>query len=273
MSKEKISKNAQEKNSSANSTTPAAGLQQDKKPSEPTGGSLPKNTEEGNPAPAQIDINKAVYSAGQIVSEKLRQLIDDHSESEKKRTENDDRILFLKGLTKPISRYERRAGKKPPLSTAQRPTAKSEIKRLELENVKIGKEDKQRLQYIRELVDGDKSSVGIQIVRERAEDDTYLKRNKNLILNNIVKVINNVHNDIESGDSGREQVNAMVRASKVNGAKAITAFQAMLIDFLRVNKQELAILCTGKEWFKKIATTKVKKALSNWRQRSGDLSF
>jgi len=264
-------KQEQKKNDSVQ-TSKTDSKNQDKKPSEPTGGSIPKNQED-NPAPVRTDINKSVYSVGQIVSEKLKQLIDEQSESEKKGSEDDDRIFILKGLTKPIPRFERNAGKKPALTRAQKHAAKHEIKRLELEKIKRDKVDKQRLQYIRELVEGDKSSVGIQIVRERAEDDTYLKRNKNLILNNIVKVINNVHNDIESGDSGREQVNAMVRASKVNGAKAITAFQAMLIDFLRVNKQELAILCTGKEWFKKIATTKVKKALSNWRPRSGDLSL
>ncbi len=254
-------------------TNPSVADLQKKKPSEPTGGSPPKNTEEGNPVPAQTDINKTVYSVGQIVSEKLRQLIDEQSESEKKGSEDDDRSFILKGLTRPIPRYERNAGKKPPLTRAQKHAAKNEIKRLELEKIKRDKVNKQRLQYIRELVDGDKSSVVIQIVRERAEDDTYLKRNKILILNNIVKVINNVHTDTESGNNGREQVNAMLRASRENGAKAIKTFQAMLIDFLRVNKQELAILCTGKEWFKKIATTKVKKALSNWSPRSGDLSL
>ena len=144
---------------------------------------------------------------------------------------------------------------------------------MELENVKLDKADKERLEYIRTLVDGDKSDVGIQIVRERAEDDTYLKRNKKPVLNNIGKVISTVYNDTEAGAEGREQVNALVRASRETGAKAIKTFQAMLVEFLRVHKQELAILCTGKEWFKEETTKKVKKALSNWNPRSGEVSF
>lgn len=273
MSNEKGSKTVQVKNSSANSPSPIAEKQEEKKPSEPTGGSHPILTEGSSSVLAQPSINKAGYSAGQIVSEKVRQLIDEHTESEAKQTENKDRIFFLKDLTKPITSYERKAGKKSQLSKAQKQGAMSEIRRLELENVKLDKADKQRLEYIRTLVDGDKSDVGIQIVRERAEDDTYLKRNKKSILNNIGKVISTVYNETETGDEGREQVNSLLRASRETGVKAIKTFQAMLVEFLRVHKQELAILCTGKEWFKEETTKKVKKALGNWNPRSGEVNF
>lgn len=83
MSKFSSSKPVQEKGSSANSPIPNAKKQEEKKPSEPTGGT-PSTITEGLTISAQPEINKSVYSAGQIVSEKLRQLINEHSESESK---------------------------------------------------------------------------------------------------------------------------------------------------------------------------------------------
>ena len=228
---------------------------------------------EVKPTTTNPDIDTVIYQVGEVGSSEFQDQVKIVEGLELLITGKKDKLFLLQGLTKPIPRAQRKLGKKSPLSAATMKAAKLEIKQLNKEIFSLEENKRTSMDYLRRIADSGKESIDLQLVRERAASRYYLSRNKNYIQNNVLKTINKVYADTETGVDGREQVNALVRASRETGAKAIKTFQAMLVEFLRVHKQELAILCTGKEWFKEETTKKVKKALSNWNPRSGEVSF
>ena len=219
------------------------------------------------------ETKKAVYSVGEVGSSEFQDQVKIIEGLELLITEKKDKLFILQGLTKPIPRAQKKLGKKSPLTAANRKAARLEIKHLNKEIFSLEENKRTAMEYLGKMVNSGRESIDLQLVREHSVSQYYLSRNKNSILKNVLKTINKVYSDSESTADDREQVNALVRASRETGAKALRTFQAMFIEFLRSYKQELAILCNGKEWFKKEATTKVKKALSNWNPRSGELNF
>jgi len=267
MSKQKNSKTEQEKNSSDNSANLAEGKQQEKKPSEPTGGSLKPPSGASNASSDTPDLKSVIYSMGDSVSPEFREHITILEASELLITDKKDRKSFLRELTKPIPLAQKKLGKKSTLTPPQRKAARMEIKTLTREILNHEEDHRAALTHLTKLVNDGRTSIDMQILRDRSQSAHYLGRNKNYIQNNVVKTINEVYSESAA------EITSLVRASKINGKKGIADFQTMFIEFLRTHKYELSVLCTGKESFKQEVVTTIRAALRSWNPRSGELSL
>ena len=257
---------AQEKNSSANSPT-RCGKKQDKKPSEPTGSSLKPPSGASNASSDTPDLKSVIYSMGDSVPSEFREHITILEASALLIDDKKDRRSFLRELTKPIPLAQKKLGKKSTLTPAQRKAARMEIKTLTREILNHEEDHRSALSHLTKLVNDGRTSIDMQILRDRSQSAHYLGRNKNYIQNNVVKTINEVYSESAA------EITSLVRASKINGKKGIADFQTMFIEFLRTHKYELSVLCTGKEPFKQEVVTTIRAALRSWNPRSGELSL
>lgn len=235
--------------------------------------SIQRGSEEKKDSSEVQNLQDTDYTLGDSVPEEFQNQVKIIEGLELLITEKKDKLYFLQELTKPIPRAQRKLGKKSPLNVAKRKAAKLEIKLLNKEIFSLEENKRTAMGYLSKITSSGTDSIDLQLVRDRSVSQHYMNRNRNYILGNILKTINYVYSNPDATAQDRKQVNDLVAASKLKGTKAVRSFQDMLIEFLRTYKQEVAILSTGKEWFKKEATSKVKKALSSWRPRSGDLSF
>lgn len=182
-------------------------------------------------------------------------------------SEKKDKRLFLSEMSKPIPQAQRKLGKKPHLSPDKRKAARMAIKQLDLEIFNLEEDLRTSMGYLSKLTTNGRTSFDEKILRERAASNFYLSRNKNNIKRNIVGLINKVNSD------SAQEVTPLVRLARSNGRQAVKEFQNMLLEFIRVKKHDLYVLCTGKETFKQEMVTTVRAALRSWNSRNGELSL
>lgn len=227
----------------------------------------PANTEVKGEVSAFPDLQSVIFSIGDAVPSAFQDQIKIIEGLDLLIAEKKDRRFFLQELTKPIPRDQRKLGKKSPLTQVQKKGAKIEIKHLDKDIFNLEEDRRTAMGYLTRLANDGKTSVDLQIIRDRSQSEHYLRRNKNYIYNNVVSLIN------EERSKSVRKVNPLIEASKLNGKKAVEDFQNMLINFIRTNKYELSILCSGKESFKKQLTSSMRKALRNWNPSEGKLSL
>jgi hypothetical protein len=213
------------------------------------------------------DLQTVIYSVGDSVPSTFQDQVKIVEGLDLLISEKKDRRFFLQELTKPIPREQRKLGKRSPLTPAQKKAAKIEIKHLEKDIFNLEEDRRTAMGYLTRLVNDGKTSIDLQIVRDRSQSDHYLRRNKNHIYNNVVSLIN------EERSKSIRKVNPLIEASKQNGKKAVEDFQSMLINFIRVNRYELSILCSGKDSFKQQMATSIRRVLRNWDPSAGKLSL
>jgi len=260
-------KQEQKKDESVQTTKTDVKNQQTTPPAKNAEKSKPHTTEEKNESSDTPDIKSVIYSMGDSVPSDFREHVTIMEGSALLISDKKDRRFFLRELTKPIPLSQKKLGKKSALTPAQRKAAKMEIKSLSREILNLEDDHRTAISHLTKLVNDGRTSIDMQILRDRSQSAHYLRRNKNYILNNVVKTINEIYSESAA------EITSLVRASKINGKKGIADFQTMFIEFLRTHKYELSVLCTGKESFKQEVVTTIRAALRSWNPRSGELSL
>lgn len=231
------------------------------------GAAKKSNSEEGKTNSDVQDTKTEGFSLGENVHEDIHKLLSTYNELDLLITDKKDRLFFLQEMTKPISREQRKLGKKSPLTPGQRKAAKTEIKQLKSDLVGLEENRRNAFSRLTNRSDSENSTISNQKYRDYAQSDYYLRRNGKRIFENVVRTIN------EARTESMEEVVKLVRSAKANGSKSRIVFQSAFAKFLQDNDYQLYLLCTGKEAFKKNVVNKFRRSLKSWSPGRRDLSL
>lgn len=214
-----------------------------------------------------ISVSSSEFTIGENLPDVNRILLEALGSVKAEMSVNRTRKDWLKGLTSSTPKALRKDKGTSPVSAAQKRSANVEIKQLDYDYILL--EEKHR-DIWKKLTNSSKNaldSLDALILREKSRSDFYLKRNKHHIMAGIAKLINKVYSEDSS------VVHPLVRASRSDSSDAVANFQTMFIEFLRVHKHDLYVLCTGKDSFKLVTVTAVRSSLRSWNPRRSEFSI
>lgn len=207
------------------------------------------------------------FSVGENLPDVNRILLEALESVKAEMSENRTKRDWLKGLTSSTPKALRKDKGTPPVSAAQKRSANVEIKQLDYDYILLEEKHRDIWKKLTNTSKNALDSLDALILREKSRSDFYLKRNKHHIKAGIAKLINKVYSEDSS------VVVPLIRASRSDSSDAVATFQAMFIEFLRVHKHDLYVLCTGKDSFKLATVTAVRSSLRSWNPRRGEFSI